>query len=289
MNFAGIRTKMEHNAVGRSAIRVLRGIGAVHVLHTVKAGKARKKFMNQKNSFAKFYDINKAEFDRVYDILEDEISRKTYKAIIDFRQTYDIKLLNRVYEKKQYFLKEILPPKENEVFIDGGAYIGDTALDFLKNYQEGSSYKMYLWEPDKRNAEQICKLLGRAKNYKIIPLAMWNGKDSLSFSADGAGTSAVGINGSAVDADSIDNLHSDEQVTFIKMDIEGAEIEALKGAEKTIKRCKPKLAICIYHEYEHLYKIPMMIKEMVPEYKLYMRHHSDTSSETVIYACVEGM
>ena len=73
------------------------------------------------------------------------------------------------------------------------------------------------------------------------------------------------------------------------MDIEGAEIEALKGAEKTIKRCKPKLAICIYHEYEHLYKIPMMIKEMVPEYKLYMRHHSDTSSETVIYACVEGI
>ena len=70
------------------------------------------------------------------------------------------------------------------------------------------------------------------------------------------------------------------------MDIEGAEIEALKGAEKTIKKYRPKLAICIYHEPDHLYRIPLIIKEMVPEYRIYIRHHSDTASETVCYAVI---
>ncbi len=77
-----------------------------------------------------------------------------------------------------------------------------------------------------------------------------------------------------------------KRITFIKMDIEGAEIEALKGAEQTIQTQKPKLAICIYHRDSHLYEIPLMIKKMVPEYRFWIRHHSDTASETVVCARV---
>lgn len=89
-----------------------------------------------------------------------------------------------------------------------------------------------------------------------------------------------------IEVDSIDNLLSDIPVTFIKMDIEGAEMEALKGAEKVIRVYKPKLAVCIYHRYEDLYEIPMYIKSLVPEYRLFVRHYSDSPSETVLYAVV---
>ncbi|MCM1303087.1 MAG: FkbM family methyltransferase [Lachnospiraceae bacterium] len=70
------------------------------------------------------------------------------------------------------------------------------------------------------------------------------------------------------------------------MDIEGAEMEALTGACKTIQKNRPKLAICIYHKYEDLYRIPMYVKSLVPEYRIYIRHYSDTPSETVMYAII---
>lgn len=71
---------------------------------------------------------------------------------------------------------------------------------------------------------------------------------------------------------------------MIKMDVEGSELESLKGAKRTIQRDKPKLAICIYHKPEDMTEIPMFIKELVPEYRLYVRHHSNSDLETVLYA-----
>lgn len=84
----------------------------------------------------------------------------------------------------------------------------------------------------------------------------------------------------------LDNLFIDTPITFIKMDIEGAEKESILGAKEIIKKYKPKLAICVYHKLEDIYMIPKMIKELVPEYKLYLRHHSLGMWETVCYACI---
>ena len=81
-------------------------------------------------------------------------------------------------------------------------------------------------------------------------------------------------------------LMNKEEVTFIKMDIEGAELKALKGAKNIILRDKPKLAISIYHKPEDIVEIPLFIKELVPEYKLYIRHYSNDSIETVLYAVI---
>lgn len=82
---------------------------------------------------------------------------------------------------------------------------------------------------------------------------------------------------------SLDSCVND-RVTFIKMDIEGAEMEALKGAESIIKSQKPKLAICVYHKEQDMTEIPIFIKKLVPEYKLFMRHYSNDAGETVLYA-----
>lgn len=85
---------------------------------------------------------------------------------------------------------------------------------------------------------------------------------------------------------SIDDTENCHDATFIKMDIEGSEQMALLGAKKTIIRNKPKLAICIYHSDEDMIKIPLMIHEMVPEYKLWIRQHSNGIPETVLYATI---
>lgn len=284
MNTGKIRSQLEHSEVGRKWGGALRRCGAVHLLHTLQYAKRRRR--GEYKHFVEFYEQHKKDFQEAYKILEDDLSRRTYKNVVRFRKTYKMKYINAVNIKPQYFLKDIVPPCENEVFIDGGAYIGDTASEFLRLYQEGGNYKIYLWEPDEINISEIDNMLGVDAKYEVKPYAMWSRRDVLKFSGDGTSVSSVSDDGIEVQADSIDNQHSADNVTFIKMDIEGAEIEALKGAEKTIKRCKPKLAICIYHEPDHLYRIPLMIKEMVPEYRIYIRHHSDTASETVCYAVV---
>lgn len=82
----------------------------------------------------------------------------------------------------------------------------------------------------------------------------------------------------------LDDVLKGERVTFIKMDIEGSELAALKGAANTIRSQKPKLAICIYHSPQDMLKIPIYIKSLVPEYKIYIRHYTDMMLETVCYA-----
>ena len=131
------------------------------------------------------------------------------------------------------------------------------------------------------------KRLRKYKNITLVPYGLWDSKDELGFTQGENATAKISSEATnKIKVDSIDNICSDEKVTFIKMDIEGSEQKALQGAARVIKRDKPKLAICIYHSPEDLYEIPFWIKSIVPEYKLYIRHHSDTASETVVYATV---
>lgn len=82
----------------------------------------------------------------------------------------------------------------------------------------------------------------------------------------------------------IDAVRECRDATFIKMDIEGAEMEALQGAKETIMRNHPKLAVCIYHSDEDMIRIAQYIHSLVPEYRLYVRHHTKREHETVLYA-----
>ena len=153
----------------------------------------------------------------------------------------------------------------------------------------GGGYKrIYAWEPDEDNLSALKANTENLDNVKIVPCGLWHEKTELCFMADGStGSKIVDRTESGVGrilVDSIDNVCAGDKVTFIKMDIEGSELAALKGAENVIKRDKPRLAICIYHKPEDLYEIPVWIKETVPEYKLYIRHHSETMAETVLYA-----
>ncbi len=192
--------------------------------------------------------------------------------------------------KCQYFdLPELKNHKiDDEVFVDAGAFDGQTSAMFV---QWADKYrKIFALEPEPENREKCRKVLDAINTkYEILPFGAWDKREKLSFAVglnggshvSGGGYEAVEIQ-ITIEADRLDDLIH-ERVSFIKMDIEGAEINALKGAEKTIKTYKPKLAISVYHKRKDIWEIPKLILGYVPEYKLYLRHYSLSKDETVLY------
>ena len=133
-----------------------------------------------------------------------------------------------------------------------------------------------------------------AEAYCIVPKGAWDKQCRLSFVATGNATSHI-VEGEIADAigdtesietNSIDNEAGDMAVSFIKMDIEGAELKALQGSVNAIKQSTPTLAVCVYHNKEDLLDVAEYLKTIVPEYKLYLRHHNWGATETVLYAMV---
>ena len=120
-----------------------------------------------------------------------------------------------------------------------------------------------------------------------MPYGVYSDDKRISFLNVGGGTSCICDNSEdVIDVRKLDTILSDENVTFIKMDIDGAELDALKGAKAIIQKNKPKLAISIYHKPEDIIEIPLLLHEILPEYKFYIRHYSIYSVETVLYAII---
>ena len=226
---------------------------------------------------------NVGELERVYDELGDDFSRKVMSAYINQKISSDYKYLKSVKSSPQYF-EDIMPLCENEVFVDCGAYDGDSATSFIEalRIRGINSYKkIYSFEPDPLNYIKLSKR--GFNNHVCINKGTSEGMGELSFSV--LGTSSVfDENGEIkVPINSLDS-EIDDDVTIIKMDIEGAELASIKGAKGLIQKYRPKMAVCIYHKKEDLWEIQEYLKELVPEYKFYMRAYDDTATELVLYA-----
>ncbi|MBO5146448.1 MAG: FkbM family methyltransferase [Lachnospiraceae bacterium] len=190
-------------------------------------------------------------------------------------------------EKAIYFDLEELTPQEGEVFVDAGCYDGLTTRRFLE-WCGGKGYS-YCMEPDRQNIASVKNNLGNDKRYEVVNKALWSKTMMLSMNAKGNFATSVTEIGQdsglpKIEAVSLDDLLENKTVTFIKMDIEGAEAEALRGAEKVIKKYKPRLAVSIYHKTDDIWEIPKIILEYCPDYKLYLRHYSFSYYDTVLYA-----
>ncbi len=196
--------------------------------------------------------------------------------------------LGKCYEgmcDKQYFEKDILPVYENEVFIDGGCYDGRTIRQFIK-YCGGDYKKIYSFEPDKSNYHRTLRMLESSPvdRLEVINKGLWNESTILSFLADANQASKISEQGSfCIDTVSIDEVVGEEKVTFIKLDVEGAEYKALEGARRTIERDHPKLAISIYHKSEDIFELPELILSMCENYRFYLRHYQLSPNETILY------
>lgn len=236
-----------------------------------------------------FLSKNKHEILDIYNNLEDELSKRTMLNVISGTFTNDLKFFQEIFTDNQYFPKDIVTLSKNEIFLDGGAFDGDSIKLFLKNTNDKFD-KIYAFEPDKRYANKILDLgkkLSREEDILIFEKALYSKKINLKFNVElsrGAYTTGNTDNeGIIIQADSIDECVN-SKITFIKLDIEGSELEALKGAKCIIKTFKPTLAICVYHKCEDILEIPKYIMSLGLNYKYYLRHHTTSIDETVFYA-----
>lgn len=228
---------------------------------------------------------HKDQLQNTFDMLQDELSRESMAAYINQKISADFKYLAEVKREHQYFEDRLVELSTDESFLDCGAFDGDSAAAFVDAlHQRGvdSYVEIISFEPDSGNCEKM-----RHRNlprHTCICRGVAESPGIVSFAADGTSGRVEADGGEQIELESIDHYLNGKRATMIKMDIEGMELSALKGAEQTIKTWRPKLAICIYHKKEDLWEIPEYIKGLVPDYRFYVRAYDYTTCELVLYA-----
>lgn len=219
----------------------------------------------------KYFKEHKNEFRYVYDRLADDESKRVYENIIKFKISGKIEyLLDSLEKDKSRIYADILNLGEHERIVDAGAYDGDTIREFT-SFTNGKYDFITALEPDGKNFKKLSKNTAGMDNINLINAAAWDKKDTLIFSAKAGRNSKLSAEGRSVDAVDIDSI-ANGRTTFIKMDVEGSEMKALCGCEKTIKKYSPKLYVCAYHRNEDMFALPLKIWQMNDKYKIYFRH-----------------
>lgn len=230
---------------------------------------------------------NWQHYERVYEMLSDEVSKKTYLGMLYAKVLMDPHYIEDVYsESMPYFSEQIWGKLGNETYLDCGAYTGDTVLKFINVcpwYKHISAF-----EALPEIATVCCKQLSDLmveNQIEVLSYAVSDVNKTLRFAAENkAGDSHMDDDGEeVVKAVALDDV-IEYPVTFIKMDIEGSEKEALIGAKTIIQKYTPKMAICIYHLKDDFWKIPELVRSINKNYDFAVRQHDcEVYAETVLY------
>lgn len=234
----------------------------------------------------KYFEEHRADFQQVYDRLADEESKKAYENVLKFKISGKVDYLYSCneYDKGKIY-KDILKLKSDETIIDCGAYDGDTIREFTAS--TGGKYNhIYALEPDGKNFKKLCRNTNGMQGLFLYNAGAWCKNETLFFEKKAGRNSKLSSVGEPTEFKAIDDLINDDSVSLIKMDIEGAELKALCGCEKTIKRCKPKLYICAYHRNEDMFALPQKIWELNKDYKIYFRHSAYIPAWESNFYCV---
>lgn len=235
---------------------------------------------------------NKEKLEEVYNMFYDKESKEIFKEFINTKISGDYSKLIDLETYGQYIEKGIVNLDGYKLVCDCGSFDGTDIIKF-KNATKNDTLKVVSLEPDINNYITILKNMKNKdiKNVDVYNLGAWNEKGELRFSSHNETTSCscISMNGEeTINVDCIDNILKNEKCDYLKMDIEGAELNALAGAKKTILNSESDLAICIYHKKEDLYDIPLLIKELVEginkDYKFYVRLYNKLAVELVFYA-----
>jgi len=234
--------------------------------------------------------INEKQLALVTNLLKDDKSKDILQRIILLRKTFDTQYYIEP-EGIEYFPTDVPIFKNLDTvhFIDCGAYNGDTITELL--IQAPHVSQTISFEPDKTNFEMLKKQIALLKvnhpntSFLLYPSGLFSKNTILKFSNNGINSSATIDNSSTVDISvvTIDSVLLNSHPNFIKMDIEGAEKEAILGSIQTIKKYKPNLAICLYHKAEDLWELPLLIHKIESSYDMYLRVHEDLCLSTVLY------
>lgn len=280
-----VQNHIRGTVAGDAFVSFFKALGVNDWFTRILYSKERTEPTKSMRNTAKYFSEQKDKTEQIAALFADEASRETYFAAIRYRTTHNPKDAPVFTKHDQYFVKDLISLSDHEVFIDCGAFDGDTMKAFLKachnRYQS-----IVCFEPVEEYHHRLEKR-SRGKKVTAIRAGVYKTSTTLQFNAEGGKGSSISSSAEhtiSVPVCAIDDVSECNEATFIKMDIEGSEFAALQGAKQTILRNRPKLAICIYHRNKDFIEIPEWIHKLVPEYKLYVRHHAYSINETVLYA-----
>lgn len=226
---------------------------------------------------------------RCYATLADDSSRRELCEQLQWRYWLDDSVFSPAFEVGDiYFPMDLLSPSDDEVFVDCGAFTGDSLGSFHEHWR-GKFRRAFCFEPDPANRATLAsnmEAMHLGDRVTTLPYAVGNMNGAVCFSCTGSAGSHVTQGGStpAIECRRLDDIEWPLTPSYIKMDIESAEPEALAGAAELLRRHHPVLAVCTYHRSEHLWQIPNLIRSIAPEYHLFLRRYAENCWEGVCYA-----
>ena len=235
-----------------------------------------------------FYQEHRAQFKNARAVFADERSRAVFDCIIESKLTGKLQPLMQEISTADDDFNEILHPDRYKICADLGGYTGDTVKDLLRRCP--NIQKIVSVEPDPKT---FSKLEKNCIGLPVLPVhgAAWEKEEPLFFTVSGnrgSGIGAIGKKQTEVPGVTVDRLFEDCQADYLKYDVEGAELSALKGSEKIIRRDRPELLVSCYHRPEDLFLLPLYFKERYPFYRLYLRRHKGVPAWDINLYAVNG-
>lgn len=236
-----------------------------------------------------YLEEHAAEISAAESLFADDFSRRVFRDVLRYKLSGDPAPLRRCESPREETCTALLASGAGEVFVDAGAYNGDTVEEFLVR-AAGRSRRIVAIEPDRRNFRKLEERVRRlgTDGVECLNLGVWSGPGEQPFDHRSGRQASLGRGGDSVPVDSIDNLLGGGPATLLKLDVEGAEREALLGAGKTIRRFRPRLAVAAYHRREDLFALPLLIESLSPGYRIFLRKHPCLPAWDLNLYCIPG-
>jgi FkbM family methyltransferase len=252
------------------------------------------------NKFTKFYHTHKKRLEEMYQSFEDFESKDVFARHIKARLTGDLGYIRM--SLGQHYFHEKARVQPGDIVVDAGV---SSNIAVIKNFAQwtGPAGKVFGFEPVKRHWDEASRRISEKTidNVEIIRAGLWSSERTERILVHHRGASKIILKSDEsceaispapndyemvplVTLDRFLKARGQTKLDVLKMDIEGAELEALKGAERAIRHNKPLLIICVYHKPKHLFQLPEYIKSIHPEYQFFLRPFSWSPSELVLFA-----
>ncbi len=238
-----------------------------------------------------FYQAHLDELAKARSLLADEESRAVFDRVVEYRLTGSIRPLRESFTPEEQIWREILRPERYQSCADLGAYTGDSIRALLEYAPDVSRIEAF--EPDPRSYKKLCAYLEQSglTFARAHHAGAWNVDTTLTFSSEGNRNSSIygikrGVETAMLRVDSVMN---GERLDYLKIDVEGAEREALEGAADTIARWKPDIRLSLYHRSRDLFALPLYLHSICPEYRFYLcRPEYVPAWDLCLYAISDG-
>jgi FkbM family methyltransferase len=235
-------------------------------------------------NFAEDFRAHQAQYEWIHGLLADQTSCTIFRKLVSFRLNYDLDDLQgfTARESEQYFEDFLQLAPAGETFIDVGGFNGYNSLEFIKRCPQYTA--IHLFEPEPENYLKCVEALHGRHNVQCHPHGLSDKKETLRLEPQGSGSKISATGSIRIDVERLDDvLQEGCKPTLVKMDIEGAEMLAIEGAKQTIMTCHPRLALCVYHNVGDFWRIPRKIFSLRSDYRVYLRHYTESIYETVMF------